>query len=1498
MKRNVLYILLFAVLLSACSNEEMFERGSNVQILKASVESELNDSRAGMESDGKFFWQESDQIGALMSNGRVLPMTLKEGDGGKSSGDFIINTSLSFGNYAVYPYSSCKSLLSDGSLTIDFPASDDYGSVIGEKENSFNIAMWGKIVNGNTSFKHLGGVFKIYVHNLPIGENMKFVFKATGKKITGTFEADLTDSEPILETSDVQLGEGDEIVITFDNATDDATGVFYIPAPVGTYPIIDVVLKKADGTEFAWGYWTNQEVVRRAQKKGTIGKKIVTGEGEGENVVEVPSVENITDQILATDKKDLAIKVTGEVTGTNNAITIPATLQAETTTFTFNNIAKDAKITITEETINSYVGQIIIEVPEGTENSQIEAYVPNGEVYIKQGNVTNLLVSSKNETTIIGTGVEVGTLTVKKGNVRIENGGSVTAINRSEDNGNEVTYVIYEAATAPTISLDKNVILVSAGEWDLRKAVAEGGEVKLTSDFALSTPLAIGSEMVLDLNGYTLSYTSATAGDAMITNNGTLTIKDTSAEADGKITYSYTGEADTSYGKGNYTIFNNGTLSLENGVVENTTATMSHASYAINTGAGAALTINGGKVLNLNGHSVRMASFGLDLNQMTVNGGYIEGTRAIQMQLPGSSSLSAPEMNLTIAGGELKSNEETYNLAVYVFSNGQSGENVSVTVKNGVINGNIAINGVATPGMKDGAVSVSGGTINGEYGVFSYADDEVAYGKISITGGTFKSNYSENYAAPGYAFVEDGNVYYVVYDASKAVVTSLDQLDTALKNEGIATIQLGADLTISSTLVITRDLTLDGNGKTLTYTGTDRAIDVKKETNGANLTLKNLTIDCTASYCQRGVNYNTNGKLVLDNVTVEGENVTYALNMPGSSSNAQVTINESSLTGCIALNVWGENSTINVTDSHLTSVDKAEHEDYAAVSLNNDGTTIANGTVITITGGTITAKNENGDLSSVVRNSSDTGKITISETTNVTGNTIEPVAVVLYEGYTEFYSCMTLEDAISKALEDATGKASVKVIKDIELDADNTITIPTGKAIVIDLNNHTVAGISDETGANRNMLDVQGTLTIKNGTMTINHTGTNMAWNNSTNVFNVTAGGVLNIESATIENLGGSDMAFCVHLNNWGEVTLNASNTNFKSSYVGIRAFNSGNDMNNITLSNCDILTGNGCIWVHNYTVADFGNDNNKAEAAANRLNFNFTNTKIARTNGSKSLIRFGFTNSIYYSNIEMTEVVAGTEAALAWAFAHGKNVILNNDIALTLGITIPAEVEITFDLNGKTLSQEKAQMTTYAMIINKGTLIIKDTATGGKITYKDITVYTANVDYASNTIRNEGTLTLESGIIENISGDDVMDHGYPHAIDVYQGSTTNINGGTVKSANYDCIRMFCNSTTLPTTVNISGGNIINRVTFQNPSSNQAGYGVLNITGGEFTTTDNINANVRLLNFSSDASNMKAKISGGTFDKGVKTQNLGSGKPTLTDWLTIENDAIKEITAE
>ena len=229
----------------------------------------------------------------------------------------------------------------------------------------------------------------------------------------------------------------------------------------------------------------------------------------------------------------------------------------------------------------------------------------------------------------------------------------------------------------------------------------------------------------------------------------------------------------------------------------------------------------------------------------------------------------------------------------------------------------------------------------------------------------------------------------------------------------------------------------------------------------------------------------------------------------------------------------------------------------------------------------------------------------------------------------------------------------VKLSEDLVL--ENPIKVKAGKVMVIDLNGHTLSATSTQTGQNYNMLDVNNaTLTVKNGNIVYEHKGENMGWSNSTNIFNVTNGGVLNLEGVTAKNLGGSDMGFIAHLNNWGEVTLNAENCVFESNYVAVRVFNSGPNMNNVTIKNSTLKGVSAAFWVHNYTVADFGTEA-KAEAQKALLNLNIYNqgnTFSPDVNG----IRYGFTNSIRSDAYGITKGVSedGTVVTLGSVIENG----------------------------------------------------------------------------------------------------------------------------------------------------------------------------------------------------------------------------------------------------
>lgn len=246
--------------------------------------------------------------------------------------------------------------------------------------------------------------------------------------------------------------------------------------------------------------------------------------------------------------------------------------------------------------------------------------------------------------------------------------------------------------------------------------------------------------------------------------------------------------------------------------------------------------------------------------------------------------------------------------------------------------------------------------------------------------------------------------------------------------------------------------------------------------------------------------------------------------------------------------------------------------------------------------------------------------------------------------------------AVAKALE---LNKPVEFIQNVAIDADNTILVPAGKELTLNLNGYTLSGVSDQTGSNRNMFDVRGTMTVNgantmtraaaegNGCITIKHEGNNMGWGYSTNVFNVTAGGVLNIKNVHAINFGGSDMGFVAHLNNWGEVTLIVENSTLESNYVAVRVFNSGPDMNNVTIKNSTLKGGSYAFWVHNHTVADFGTQA-KADAQLALLKFDIFNGTNIFIGKNETPIRFGFTDALYadenglFPIIENEEVVEG----------------------------------------------------------------------------------------------------------------------------------------------------------------------------------------------------------------------------------------------------------------
>ena len=424
------------------------------------------------------------------------------------------------------------------------------------------------------------------------------------------------------------------------------------------------------------------------------------------------------------------------------------------------------------------------------------------------------------------------------------------------------------------------------------------------------------------------------------------------------------------------------------------------------------------------------------------DGSYIKGAKTV------GGVISDIQMN-----GGLKAEYSNFSAQGVTVSGKKNVGGISGIIATQTLNGasvkNITLN------SEDARVGIVAGALGGTSTVSNVTYESVT-GATALLGATFDEAKTVE--------ARIGDTYYATFAAAYTAAQAGE------------TVTMLADLTIAESLAIDKSIAIDGNGRTLTYTGSGasaRAITVENTAQGVELAISNLTVDCTASYCQRGINYNTNGKLTLDNVTVKGTNVTYALNLPGSADNAEVTIVNSNLTGNIALNVWGENSTVNVENTTLTAVDNSTAEGYAAVKLNNDGTTAAEGTVINITGGVIDVTGTACEDTEAVSNATSTGEINISDTV-VNGEVTTIVAVIRYNnGYS--YSFQTLEAAI----EYAKAGETVTLVRDVTASAIVTID----KAITLDGNGKKLT--STATGTTARAINVSGAdgVTIKNLTI-------------------------------------------------------------------------------------------------------------------------------------------------------------------------------------------------------------------------------------------------------------------------------------------------------------------------------------------------------------------------------------------------------------------------------
>ena len=350
-------------------------------------------------------------------------------------------------------------------------------------------------------------------------------------------------------------------------------------------------------------------------------------------------------------------------------------------------------------------------------------------------------------------------------------------------------------------------VVDNVGYHSLQEAIGAAGSgetVTLLKDTSETVNIAEGKDIVLDLNGKTL--TSDKASTATVSNDGTVRI--TSSVEGGKIT-----RGTTKY----YVILNHGTMTIDGAItVENTNG--SDPSSLIDNGwyypderpdgKYAVLTIDGGEFVTATPIAIKNDEFG----RLTVNGGTFTATNQ-SVQNWGYAELH---------GGHFTS------LVI-----GWSYDNMPDDGIGTVIDGGKYDSGVGT--------IYSGATGN----VMGYLVPDKA-SPLDISGGSFKSAvhysyYAEGFVADvtkvdeeGYATVVEGE--YVALKNGIGYVSLQSAIDTVPTGE---TITLLCGVTESVVIPEGKEVTIDLNGKTITNIDGQHTI-----TNNGTLTIEGVgTVD-------------------------------------------------------------------------------------------------------------------------------------------------------------------------------------------------------------------------------------------------------------------------------------------------------------------------------------------------------------------------------------------------------------------------------------------------------------------------------------------------------------------------------------------------------------------------------------------------------------------------------------------------------------------------------
>lgn len=387
--------------------------------------------------------------------------------------------------------------------------------------------------------------------------------------------------------------------------------------------------------------------------------------------------------------------------------------------------------------------------------------------------------------------------------------------------------------------------------------------------------ISINSEesLTLDLNGHTVTSNS-TAVIRANTNNATLTVKNgTMVSANG--TGAEVG-IPSNVGIGDPIVYNNVTLNLEN--VDLTANGSDADDYGIvtnGTSTGIHINLKGGSVIATNSIGIYFPPAD---STLTIDGTKITGTTGV-----------------AVKGGEvtISGNAEITGTGVASDPDQGADSGVNDTGAAVYVEGNY---------NREVSVKITGGTFTSEQGTaVQMLEDLSATGEkeIVITGGTYSQKPDDSFIAPGLGTVEDGSGNFVIEKLENVYVDGIngDDANTGADAEhAVKTLEHAINLVsedgiiyVCGTVTVDSTLTLDGVTIKRADGFNEKLISV--DGNGANLTLRNTTIDGGNAV----VSFNSYLLFVTNGGTLTIENGTEILNNKTSAvyvnNNSYLTMN-------------------------------------------------------------------------------------------------------------------------------------------------------------------------------------------------------------------------------------------------------------------------------------------------------------------------------------------------------------------------------------------------------------------------------------------------------------------------------------------------------------------------------------------------------------------------------------------------------------------------------